>query len=219
MPTVAIKTAGGNTAGDISLSERVFGAARNIPLMHQAVRAELENSRQDTKNVPGRGDMLGGGRKPWRQKGTGRARQGSIIAPHWRKGGAAHGPHPRDLSHTLPKKMRQAAIRAALSAKLADGELIVVGKLPGGDAPATKPVATFLAEVTSNAKKTLVIVENNNEVVYKSVRNIGGVTVRYAPAFSTRDVIDGGIVVITRAAAEKIDATWGNASVAAEGGA
>jgi large subunit ribosomal protein L4 len=208
MPTVAIKTKGGGTAGELSLSERVFGAARNIPLMHQAVRAELENSRQDTKNVPGRGDMLGGGKKPWRQKGTGRARQGSIVAPHWRKGGAAHGPHPRDLSHALPKKMRRQAIRAALSAKLADNELIIVDSLPVGDTPATKPVATFLAELTSGAKKSLVIVEENNEAVYKSLRNIAGVTVRVAPAFSTRDVIDGGIVVVTKAAAAKIDATW-----------
>lgn len=217
MPTVVVKTVGGGTTGDITLSERVFGASRNIPLMHQAVRAELENSRQDTKNVPGRGDMLGGGKKPWRQKGTGRARQGSIIAPHWRKGGAAHGPHPRDLSHALPKKMRRAAIRAALSAKLADGELVVVDKLPIGETPSTKPVATLIGEVTSNAKKVLVIVEDVNDVVYKSVRNIGGVTVRVAPSFSTRDVIDGGIVVITKAAAAKIDATWGDAP-AAEGG-
>jgi large subunit ribosomal protein L4 len=217
MPTVVVKTVGGGTAGDIALSERVFGAARNIPLMHQAVRAELENSRQDTKNVPGRGDMLGGGKKPWRQKGTGRARQGSIIAPHWRKGGAAHGPHPRDLSHALPKKMRRAAIRAALSAKLADGELVIVDKLPIGETPSTKPVAALIGEVTSNAKKVLVIVEDVNDVVYKSVRNIGGVTVRVAPSFSTRDVIDGGIVVITKAAAAKIDATWGDAP-AAEGG-
>lgn len=219
MPTVAIKTKGGGFAGEIALSERVFGAERNIPLMHQAVRAELENSRQDTRNAPGRGDMLGGGRKPFRQKGTGRSRQGTIVAPHWRKGGAAHGPHPRDLSHALPKKMRRQAIRAALSAKLADGELVIVDALPIGDAPSTKPVAAFLQEVAPNAKKSLVIVEAHEENVWKSLRNIAHVTVRVAPAFSTRDVIDGGIVVITKAAAARIDAAWNDkAGQASEGG-
>jgi large subunit ribosomal protein L4 len=197
MPTVAVKTKGGGTAGEISLSDRVFGAPRNIPLMHQAVVAEMENSRQDTRNTLTRGDILGGGRKPFRQKGTGRARQGSIVAPHWRKGGTAHGPHPRDLGHKINKKMRRGAIRSALSAKTA---------------------AAFLKEVAAEAKKSLIIVEESNEVVYKSIRNIANVTLRVAPAFSTRDVVDGGIVVITRAAAEKIDRQWNDTAGAKEEG-
>lgn len=208
MPTVAIITKGGGTAGEVSLSDRVFGAARNIPLMHQAVRAELENRRQDTRNAPGRGDMTGGGRKPFRQKGTGRSRQGSIVAPHWRKGGAAHGPHPRDLEHALPRKMRRAAVRSALSAKLADGELVVVDGFPLDGAISTKTAAAFLREIAPTAKKSLVIVEEHDEIVWKSLRNIDNIEVRVAPQFSTRDVVDGGIVVITRAAAEKIDAQW-----------
>jgi len=216
MPTVAVKTKGGGTAGDISLSERVFGAPRNIPLMHQAVVAEMENSRQDTRNAPGRGDMLGGGRKPFRQKGTGRARQGSIVAPHWRKGGAAHGPHPRDLGHKINKKMRRGAIRSALSAKLADGELVIVEGFPLDGKISTKTAAAFLKEVAVEAKKSLIIVEESNEVVYKSLRNIANVTLRVAPAFSTRDVVDGGIVVITRAAAEKIDRQWNDTAPAAQ---
>ena len=211
MPTVAIKTKGGESAGDVTLSDRVFGAARNIPLMHQAVKAELENRRQDTKNTLTRGDITGGGRKPFKQKGTGRSRQGSIVAPHWRHGGTAFGPHPRDLGHALPKKMKQAAIRSALSAKLADGELVIVDGFPLDGAIKTKTAATFLAEVTGGAKKSLVIVEESDAIVYKSIRNIAGINLRVAPAFSTRDVVDGGIVVITRAAAEKIDAQWGNA--------
>ncbi|MEI6432024.1 MAG: 50S ribosomal protein L4 [bacterium] len=208
MPTVAIKTKGGASAGEIALSERVFGAKVNIPLMHQAVKAELENSRQDTRNAPGRGDMLGGGKKPFKQKGTGRARQGSTVAPHWRKGGAAHGPHPRDLGHALPKKMRRAAIRAALSAKLADGELIVVDAFPLDGAISTKTAATFIREVAPTAKKSLVIIESGDDSVHKSLRNIANVTIRTAPVFSTRDVIDGGVIIITRAAAEKVDAQW-----------
>ncbi len=210
MPTVAIKTKGGGSAGDISLSDRVFGATRNIPLMHQAVKAEMENRRQDTKNTLTRGDITGGGRKPFKQKGTGRSRQGSIVAPHWRHGGTAFGPHPRDLGHALPKKMKQAAIRSALSAKLADGELIIVDAFPFDGVIKTKTAATFLAEIAGNVRKMLVIVEASDETVYKSIRNIAGVTLKVAPAFSTRDVVDGGIVVITRAAAEKIDAQWGD---------
>lgn len=215
MPTVAIKTKGGGTAGDITLSDRVFGASRNISLMHQAVRAELENRRQDTKNTLTRGDILGGGRKPFKQKGTGRARQGSIVAPHWRHGGTAHGPHPRDLGHTLPRKMKQAAIRSALSAKLADGEMIIVDAFPLDGVISTKIAAAFLQEITGGARKSLVIVEKSDEIVYKSIRNIAGITLRVVPVISTRDVVDGGIVVVTRAAARKIEAQWGNGSVIA----
>lgn len=207
MPTLAIKTKGGAAAGEITLSERVFGASRNIPLMHQAVRTEQENARQDTRNAPGRGDMLGGGRKPFRQKGTGRSRQGSIIAPHWRKGGAAHGPHPRQLGHALPRKMRRAAIWSALSAKLADNELVIVEGFPA-ETISTKTAVEFLKDVSGGARKSLVIVEDHNETIYKSLRNVPGVTLRVAPAFSTRDVVDGGIVVVTRAAAAKLDQTW-----------
>ncbi len=209
MPTVAIKTKGGGTAGSLNLSERIFGAPRNLALMHQAVRTEQENSRQDTRNAPGRGDMLGGGRKPYAQKGTGRARQGSIISPHYRKGGAAHGPHPRDLGFALPKKMRRGAIWSALSSKLADGELVIIDNFPLAEGEfSTKAAAAFLAEVAPGAKKSLVILDQTTENVFKSLRNIGNTTLRIAPNFSTRDVVDGGIVVITRAAAEKIEAQW-----------
>jgi large subunit ribosomal protein L4 len=218
MPKVAIKTKGGKSAGDVTLSDTVFGAKINIALMHQAVRTEMENSRQDTRNAPGRGEMLGGGKKPWRQKGTGRARQGSAVAPHWRKGGAAHGPHPRDLGHALNKKMRQRAIWSALSAKLQDEELVIVENIPVGDTPSTKAVATFINEVNGGAKKSLVIVEDQNETVIKSLRNIGNVTVRVAPAFSTRDVLNGGVVIVTKGAAAKIDAQWAAEGVATNGG-
>jgi large subunit ribosomal protein L4 len=208
MPTVAIKTKGGGTAGEVSLSDRVFGAKRNIPLMWQAVRTELENWRQDTRNAPGRGDMLGGGKKPFRQKGTGRGRQGSMVAPHWRKGGAAHGPHPRDLGMSLPKKMRRAAIRSALSAKLADNELVIIDSFPTVESPSTKTLAVFLQELVPTAKKSLVVVAEHDETLWLSLRNLPNVVVRVAPQFSTRDIIDGGIIVMTRAAAEKVDAQW-----------
>lgn len=215
MPTVAIKTKGGGTAGEIILSERIFGAPRNIGLMHQAVKTEMENRRQGTQNTLTRGDILGGGRKPFRQKGTGRARQGSIVAPHWRHGGVALGPHPRDLGHALPKKMRRAAIRSALSAKLADGELVIVDAIALDGGISTKVAAAFLAGL-GTAKKSLVIVEARDETVMKSLRNIANVTLRVAPSFSVRDVVDGGLVVITRAAVEKIEAIWGDKNDEAE---
>jgi large subunit ribosomal protein L4 len=178
--------------------------------MHQAVKAEQENSRQGTQSTLTRGMMYGGGRKPFRQKGTGRGRQGSIVAPHWRHGGVALGPHPRDMGHDMPRKMRQAAVRSALSAKLADNEMVFVDEIPLNGQISTKTAAAFLKEVAPNAKKSLVIVEEHNQVVYNSLRNIEGVTVRVAPAFSTRDVVDGGVVVVTRAAAEKLE-VWGAA--------
>ena len=206
MPTVTMKTRGGGTAGDITLSERIFGAPRNLPLMHQAVRTELENRRQDTHNTRDRGDVQGGGKKPWRQKGTGRARQGSIVAPHWRHGGVAHGPHPRDLHHSMPRKMRRAAIFSALSAKLADGELVIVDGF-GLDAISTKQAAAFLGEI-SQTRKALIVLGGPDVVAHRSFRNIEGVTLRTAPAFSVRDIVDGGTVVLTRDAIAKIEATW-----------
>lgn len=207
MPTLATKTNTGAAGSEVTVSDKVFGAPRNIPLMHQAVKAEMENRRQDTRNAPSRGDILGGGRKPWRQKGTGRARQGSAVAPHWRKGGSAHGPHPRDLGHALPKKMRRAAICSALSAKLSDGEMVVVEDL-GITEVSTKTAVAILNTVTGGASKSLVIIEDLNSTVYKSLRNVPGIELRVAPSVSTRDIVDGGIVVATKAAVLKMDATW-----------
>ena len=212
MPTVAIKIKDGKTQGEVQLSDRVFGAPRNIALMHQAVRAELENWRQDTRNAPGRGEMLGGGRKPFRQKGTGRARQGSIVAPHWRKGGAAHGPHPRMMGHKLNRKMGRAAIWSALSAKLADGEMVIVDGF-SVEKISTRAASTLIKTVTDGAKKVLVVLEGPDETIFKSLRNIEGVTIRIAPVISTRDIANGGTVVLTRAAAEKLDATWAKEAI------
>lgn len=210
MPAVAIRTQDGGTAGEVTLSERIFGARRNLPLMHQAVRAEMENARVDTRNTLTRGQVTGGGRKPYRQKGTGRARQGSITAPHYRHGGIVFGPHPRDLHHDMPKKMRRAAIFSALSSKLADGELVVVDRLPLDGTISTKTAAAFLNGMlaASPLKKALLIVESVDDVVIKSVRNIANVTLRVAPSFSVKDVVDGGLVILTRGAIDKIESVW-----------
>lgn len=212
MPTVAIKTKGGGTAGELTLSERVFGAPLNLPLMHQAVRVEEFNLRQGTKNTKGRSDIEAGGRKPYRQKGTGRARQGSTVAPHYRHGGKALAFHPREIDRRIPTKMRQAAIRTALSAKLADGELVVAEEFPLNGTISTKTAAQYLTDIAGNAKKVLVILGAYDETAIKSLRNIGNVTLRVAPSFSTRDVVDGGLVILTRAAADKIESQWGAAA-------
>jgi large subunit ribosomal protein L4 len=196
----------GAKVGTIALDETVWGIEPNIAVMHQALLRQQANARLGTHDTKTRAEVRGGGRKPWRQKGTGRARQGSIVAPHWRHGGVALGPHPRDLGHAMPKKMRRAAIFSALSAKLADGELIVIDSL-GLESISTKTAAAFLKEM-SPTRKTLVILESVDDTAVKSLRNIEGVTIRVAPAFSVRDVVDGGTVLLTRAAVEKIEATW-----------
>ena len=210
MPTVAIKAKGGANAGEIVLSERVFGAKRNIALIHQAVKTELENKRQGTKATLGRSDMDSGGAKPYKQKGTGRARQGSKAAPHFRHGGKALSFGPRDLGHAFPKKMRRGAIRSALSAKLADGELIIVDDMPLDGVISTKAAAGFLNDIAAGAKKRLFIVESHGDIAIKSTRNIEGVTVRVSPEFSARDVVDGGLIVMTRGAVAKIEAVLGD---------
>src|SRR5438270_7903434 len=124
MPEVTLYNREGKEVGSLSLPESVFGVQPSVPLIHQAVLAEEANSRQGTADTKRRGEVRGGGRKPWRQKGTGRARQGSTRSPQWRHGGVVFGPHPRSYTKALPKAMRQSALRSALSAKVADGELL-----------------------------------------------------------------------------------------------
>src|SRR5689334_16936393 len=124
MPEITLYNKEGKEIGSLSLPEAVFGVEPSIPLIHQAVQAEEANKRQGTHDTKTRGEVRGGGRKPWRQKGTGRARQGSTRAPHWRHGGIVFGPHPRSYSKSFPKGMRQGALRSALSAKVADGEVL-----------------------------------------------------------------------------------------------
>ncbi len=126
MPTVTVKDISGNAVGDLELSEKVFGATVSIPLLHRVVTAYMANQRRGNADTKTRAEVRGGGRKPWRQKGLGRARAGTTRAPHWRHGGVVFGPHPRDFSQRVPRKMKQAAIRQALTAKLRDQELTVV---------------------------------------------------------------------------------------------
>ena len=168
---------------------------------------ERTNARQDTRNTKTRAAVAGGGRKPYRQKGTGRARQGSISSPHYRHGGIVFGPHPRDLSKKMPKKARRAALMGALSVKAQDDEIIVLDSL-AMDTHSTKQAATLLRTLGVTGR-ALVVLPDVNLTIYKSFRNIPGVEVRVAPQFSVQDVLEAGHVVIVQGALDKLDAVWG----------
>lgn len=226
MPTVPLYNAEGKEVGSLSLPDSVFGAEPNIALIHQAVTTEEANARQGTANTKTRGEIRGGGRKPWRQKGTGRARQGSTRAPHWRHGGVVFGPHPRSYRKQLPAEMRRGAIRGALSAKVAGEALIGLDQPPAlVEGPKTKAIAAMLAklpvqrevrvkhrkgdEVIEGTRKephrVLLIVPEYDETLVKSCRNLPNVTLRYAPNFSARDVVAAGRVVLAQGAVAKIE--------------
>src|SRR5438045_1031069 len=143
---VQVRSLAGASVGTITLDERVFGIEPNLAVLHQVVVAQLANRRQGTADTRTRGEVRGGGRKPWRQKGTGRARQGSIRAPHWKGGGIVFGPHPRSYHRDLPRKMRRLALRSALSAKLQEGELLVIDQL-ALPAAKTKEMSALLARL------------------------------------------------------------------------
>jgi large subunit ribosomal protein L4 len=224
MPTIPLYDMDGNEKGSLSLSDAVFGALPNVALMHQAVQTEEANQRQGTADTKKRGEVRGGGRKPYRQKGTGRARQGSTRAPHWRHGGVVFGPHPRSYTKALPKKMRRGALRSALSAKVADGEVIGLDVLTV-EVVKTKRVVEILDKLplkrqvntkhwdadgqqrgtAERPQKVLVIVPAYDETLLKSCRNIPYVTLRHAPNFSVRDVIAAGRVLLAEGAVAAIE--------------
>ncbi|MGI4789757.1 MAG: 50S ribosomal protein L4 [Janthinobacterium lividum] len=214
MPETILKKADGTSGGNVSLSDTLFSAKINPGLMHQAVVNEATNSRQDTRNTKTRADVAGGGRKPYAQKGTGRARQGTISAPHYRHGGIVFGPHPRDLSAKLPKKARRAALASALTTKSNDDVIIVVDEI-SLESHSTK-TAALLLKTLGVIGKAMIILPETNLTIYKSFRNIPGITVRVAPAFSVRDVLDANQIVITQGALNKLDAIYGKAEAPSE---
>jgi large subunit ribosomal protein L4 len=207
MPKVAVYNKEGATVGEITLSDAVFGAEVNVGLMHEAVQMYLANQRQGTADTKTRAEVSGGGRKPWRQKGTGRARQGSIRAPHWRHGGVVFGPHPREFGWTMPKKARRAALRSALSAKFQAGDIIVVDQFDL-EAPKTKEVATLLHNLKVEGKAFIVTADTNINV-YKSARNIPGVNCNAAVNLNVYEVLNTGKLVFTRDAVAKVEEVLG----------
>ena len=199
MSSVDVINAEGNKAGSVDLPAEIFDVQANIPLMHQVVVAQLAAARQGTHKVKTRGEVAGGGKKPYKQKGTGRARQGSIRAPQFAGGGVVHGPVPRDYSQRTPKKMKAAALRGALSDRAREGLVHIVDQFIEGDAPSTKAALTVLAKVTKSAK-VLVVVDREDEKSWFSLRNAPTVHLIEAGQLNTYDVLVADEVVFTKTA-------------------
>ena len=193
---IDVHTPAGKKDGSVELPAALFDAEANIALMHQVVEAQLAAKRQGTHSTKTRGEVRGGGKKPYRQKGTGRARQGSTRAPQFTGGGVVHGPQPRDYSQRTPKKMIAAALRGALSDRARNGRIHAVTELVEGQAPSTKAAKTFLATLTEN-KQVLIVIGRTDEAGAKSVRNLPGVHVLSPDQLNTYDVLKADDVVFS----------------------
>jgi large subunit ribosomal protein L4 len=202
MTTVDLRNVEGAKAGSVELPANIFDVQANIPLMHQVVVAQLAAARQGTHKTKSRGEVAGGGRKPYKQKGTGRARQGSIRAPQFTGGGVVHGPVPRDYSQRTPKKMKAAALRGALSDRARDGRVHVVEGLVGGDRPSTKAALGTLRKVTE-ARRVLVVLAIDDELNWLSLRNEASVHLIQAGQLNTYDVLVADDVVFTKDALDE----------------
>lgn len=203
MAKIEVKDASGKKVSDTELSASVFGIEPNVHAMHEVVRAQRAARRAGTHNTLTRGQVRGGGKKPWRQKGTGRARQGTIRAPQWAGGGTVFGPHPRSYAFKVPSKVVKLAIRSALSSKVADGEMVVVDNL-SFEKPSTKEAAGILKALELNGRVTLVIGDEDVNT-YLSFRNIPEVRVLGVSEANTYDFIDNKALVFTSAALSRIE--------------
>lgn len=198
--TVDVIDASGKKAGSADLPAALFDTQTNIPLIHQVVVAQLAAARQGTHDTKTRGEVRGGGIKPWRQKGTGRARHGSRRSPIWTGGGIVHGPTPRDYSQRTPKKMVAAALRGALSDRARDGQIFVVSELVSGEKPSTKAAIAALANVATDISKVLVVLDRFEDVAWLSLRNVPTVHALAVDQLNTYDVLANDKIVFTSAA-------------------
>ena len=196
MASINIKSPSGADAGTADLVDEVFGIEPNIPVMHQVVTAQLAAKRQGTHSTKTRSEVRGGGAKPWRQKGTGRARAGSSNSPIWRGGGIAHGPRPRDYGQKTPKKMVKLALRSALSDRASEGNVIVVDSW-NFDAPKTKDAIAALSAIGAEGK-VLVVLGDTDDAAYKSFRNLADVHCLHVGELNTYDVLESDVVVFTK---------------------
>jgi large subunit ribosomal protein L4 len=201
MTTVNVVSPSGEQAGTAELPDAIFAAKVNVPLIHQVVIAQRAAARQGTASTKTRGKVSGGGRKPYRQKGTGRARQGSIRAPQFTGGGVSHGPVPRDYAQKTPKKMKAAALRGALSDRAANERVFVVTSFVEGDVPRTKDALAVLDTVTGGADRNILIVTSrDDEITWKSLRNVPSVHLLAEDQLNTYDVLDSDYLIFTQAA-------------------
>jgi large subunit ribosomal protein L4 len=193
----------GKESGQLELPESIFNAPINAAVLHQAVKRQQANDRQGTHQTKTRGDVSGGGRKPWKQKGTGRARQGSTRAPQWRHGGVVFGPHPRSYEEKMPRKQRRLALRVALSVKAQEGAVRVVEEI-ALDAPKTNMVATLFDQLGAGAR-TLFVIPEHDLMLEKSTRNLAGVKTILATNLNPTDVLTADTLVFTRAAITQVE--------------
>ena len=206
MPNVAVVNMAGEKVGKITLSDAIFGIEPNAVVMHAAVVNYLANQRQGTQSTLTRTEVSGGGKKPWRQKGTGHARQGSTRAPQWRHGGIVHAPKPRDYSYSLNKKVRRLALKSALSDKALSNGIIVLDELKV-EAYKTKVVADCLKAIGAG-KKTLIVLENNDAFAVKSIANIKGAKSAQINTINTYDIINADTLVIAKGAVAKLEEVY-----------
>ena len=205
MPNVALYDITGKVIGDIELSENVFGQPVNEPVLHQVVVAHLANCRQGTQSAKTRSEVSGGGKKPYRQKGTGRARQGSTRAPQWTHGGVVFAPKPRDYSQKVNAKVRRIALKSALSSKVADSELIVFDAL-NIEAPKTKEMVKVLKAV--EAEKALIVLADKDETVERAAANIPGVKTTLVGTLNTYEVLKYKNLILTKDSVAKIEEVY-----------
>jgi large subunit ribosomal protein L4 len=196
----------GEQVEEIELSDDIFGVEINQHVVYEVVKNQLANKRQGTQSTKTRAEVRGGGRKPWRQKGTGRARQGSIRAPHFTGGGVVFAPKPRDYSYKVPKKVRKLALKSALTSKVEMGEIIIVDKIDF-DAPKTKEMANFLSNINAD-KKALIVMDEKNANVIKSASNIPNVQTALVNTINVYDILKYNSFIITKEAVKKVEEVY-----------
>lgn len=206
MPKVNVYNMLGEQVGEIELAEDVFGIEVNQHVVYEVVKNQLANKRQGTQSAKTRAEVRGGGRKPWKQKGTGRARQGSIRAPHFSGGGVTFAPKPRDYSYSVPKKVRRLAMKSALTSKVLNNEIIVIDEI-NFDAPKTKEMANFLTKVNAD-KKALIVMGEKNENVIKSANNIPNVQTALVNTLNVYDILKYNSFIITKDAVRKVEEVY-----------
>jgi large subunit ribosomal protein L4 len=206
MPKVALYNTEGTSVGEVDLKDEVFGVEINEALLHQVVKAQLANKRQGTQSALTRAEVRGGGIKPWRQKGTGRARHGSIRSPIWIKGGVVFAPKPRDYRMSLPKKMKRLAMKCALSSKVVDNDIIVLESLELSQ-PKTKEMAKILKNLNVN-KKALLVLPGKNEILERAARNIPGVKLAFVNTLNVLDILKYDKFIITKEAVQRVEEVY-----------
>jgi large subunit ribosomal protein L4 len=206
MAKVKVLKMDGSPAGNIELKDEIFGIEVNENAVYEVVKNYLANQRQGTQSAKTRGEVRGGGRKPFRQKGTGRARQGSTVAPNHVGGGIVFAPKPRDYSYSVPKKVRRLALKSVLSAKVRDAEIIVIDTL-SFEAPKTKDMVAFLDNIKAD-KKALIVTAEKDEAVVKSAANIQGILTTQVGTLNTYDIINHTSFIVTKDAVSKIEEVY-----------